>query len=465
MSLGPVAQFSIDLHSPRDAGQSQGAKTTEPRDMGRTQTSAGRDSSNTSLENLCPIKRCLLLLGAIGLLAGAAIGMWLLVKFLTAPLSDQDSSPLQDTESIPICRDAGEDEPIVTMAPRRVSFRINTGNFLLEVQVEGRPGWLLACHERWNLSLGTLICRQLGYLQLTHHKGVNLTDVKVNDTQEFVQIVLNQKSSIEDMWQVRSSCASGRIVALKCSECGMRSRAARIVGGSEAPLGRWPWQASLYLNSKHVCGGSVVARDWIVTAAHCVHNYRQPQVSSWLVFAGMIAHVSVQQQAGAAVEKIIYHPRYDDRSHDYDIALMKLTAPLNFSDTVRAVCLPLYRQDFPHGTHCWISGWGYTRPEHVHIAEMLKEAIVPLISTKKCNSSCMYSGELTPRMLCAGYLDGKVDACQGDSGGPLVCQDELTWRLVGIVSWGTGCAEPNYPGVYTKVAEFLDWIYHIIESH
>ncbi|XP_065426726.1 transmembrane protease serine 5 isoform X2 [Chrysemys picta bellii] len=316
MNLGSVPQFPIDLQSPRDAGQSQRAKTTEPRgEVGRTQTSARHDSANTSLENLCPIKRCLLLLGAIGLLAGAAIGMWLLVKFLTAPLTDQDPSPLQDVESIPICTDAREDEPVITTAPRRVSFRINTGNFLLEVQVEGRPGWLLACHERWNLSLGTLICRQLGYLQLAHHKGVNLTDVKVNDTQEFVQIVPNQKSSIEDVWQVRSSCASGRIVALKCSECSVRSRAARIVGGSDAPLGRWPWQVSLYLNSRHVCGGSMVAHDWIVTAAHCVHNYRQPEV---------------------------YHPRYDDRSHDYDIALMKLTALLNSSgETLLFSRLPL----------------------------------------------------------------------------------------------------------------------------
>ncbi|KAH1175496.1 hypothetical protein KIL84_008370 [Mauremys mutica] len=328
-SLGSVAQFPIDLHSPWDAGQSQGAKTAGPRgEVGRIQTSAGHDSSNTSLENLCPIKKCLLLLGAIGLLAGAAVGMWLLVKFLTAPLSDQDPSPLQDMESIPTCTDAGEDEPVITTAPRR--------------------------------------------------------------------------------------------------ECGLRSRAARIVGGSDAPLGRWPWQVSLYLNSRHVCGGSVVAHDWIVTAAHCVHNYRWPQVSSWLVFAGIIAHVSVPQQAGAAVEKIIYHPHYDDRSHDYDIALMKLTAPLNFSDAVRAVCLPLHHQDFPHGTHCWISGWGYTRPEHVPVAEMLKEAIVPLISTKKCNSSCMYSGELTPRMLCAGYLDGKVDACQLIHIKQLVFEQSLT---------------------------------------
>ncbi len=146
----------------------------------------------------------------------------------------------------------------------------------------------------------------------------------------------------------------------------------------------------------------------------------------------------------------------------------------------------------------------------VHSPDTLKEAPVPIISTKKCNSSCMYNGEITPRMLCAGYTEGKVDACQvrcmfltvpcggvlkiysvllcglllewksgislcesalnsvclplqGDSGGPLVCQDENVWRLVGVVSWGTGCAEPNHPGVYTKVAEFLGWIYEMIE--
>ncbi|XP_044852647.1 transmembrane protease serine 5-like [Mauremys mutica] len=161
------------------------------------------------------------------------------------------------------------------LAPRRRIFQINTGNFSLEVQVEGRPGWLLACHERWNLSLGTLICRQLGYLQLARHKGVNLTDVKVNDTQEFVQIVPNQKSSIEDVWQEQ-------------------------------------------LCFRANCGSEVL-------------RYRRPQVSSWLVFAGIIAHMSVPQQARAVVEKIIHHPRYDDRSHNYDIALMKLRAPLNFS--------------------------------------------------------------------------------------------------------------------------------------
>ncbi|XP_044852870.1 transmembrane protease serine 5-like isoform X1 [Mauremys mutica] len=116
-----------------------------------------------------------------------------------------------------------------------VSFRINTGNFLLEVQVEGRPGWLLACHERWNLSLGTLICRQLGYLQLARHKGVNLTDVKVNDTQELVQIVPNQKSSIEDVWQeqlcFRANCGS-EVLRVRPALQGSPDR-----GGKRRPVG------------------------------------------------------------------------------------------------------------------------------------------------------------------------------------------------------------------------------------
>ncbi|XP_066465447.1 transmembrane protease serine 5 [Eleutherodactylus coqui] len=262
-------------------------------------------------------------------------------------------------------------------------------------------------------------------------------------------------------------CLSGRIVALKCSECGSRSKSTRIIGGRDVALGRWPWQVSLYLNNKHVCGGSIIAQQWIITAAHCVHNYRSPQLSSWSVLSGIVSHSPVvrQQASSSAVEKIIYHRQYDDRTHDYDIALMKLEKSLNYSDSIRPVCLPQYEQDLPSGSECWVSGWGHTHADNTHMPQSLKEARVPLISTKKCNSSCIYDGDITPRMLCAGYLDGKVDACQGDSGGPLVCQTDYTWRLVGVVSWGMGCAEPNRPGVYTKIESFLDWIHKSIEEN
>ncbi|XP_026719526.1 transmembrane protease serine 5-like isoform X4 [Athene cunicularia] len=413
--------------------QSHKSPTAEPRrEARRTRASPAHDSANASLETLCTVRRLLLLLGVAGLLAGTAAGTWLLAKHLKQPQPDQDFTQLQEPAAVPACGDGEEEDPVVRGTPSRVSFRINAANSLLEAQVGGRPGWLLACHERWSLSLGTLLCRQLGYLRMIHQKGVNLTDVKVNDTQEFVQVRPHQEGSLEDLWRVRSSCDSGRIVALKCSECGLRPGTARVVGGTDVSPGRWPWQVSVYHGSQHRCGGSVLARDWIVTAAHCVHSYRQLQASAWLVFAGVITHGSIKQEAGLSVKKIIYHPLYNDNSLDYDIALMKLQVPLNFT---------------------------------AQVTETLKEALVPLIGTKRCNSSCVYAGELTARMLCAGHLRGTVDACQGDSGGPLVCRDGPAWRLVGVVSWGQGCAQPNRPGVYANVAQLLPWIYHVTEIY
>ncbi|XP_069470338.1 transmembrane protease serine 5 [Ambystoma mexicanum] len=466
MSSRTITQFTVAVPADPEGGRTLNARpvgSSKADESSGSPSSEEQDAAKIPLESYCTVKRGLAMIAAIGVLLGAAIGLWFLVNVFLKPLAYQDSVPLQDAEKAASCNDTGNGGDLLD--PRKVSFRINAENYLLEVHMEEKTGWLPACHERWNSSLGTVICRQLGNIRVTHHKGVNVTDIKLNDNQEFVEIAPNQNTGLEHMWQIRGSCVSGRIVALKCSECGTRAKASRVIGGSDAMVGRWPWQVSLYLNSKHVCGGSIVAHQWIVTAAHCVHNYRSPQVSGWSVIAGLVSPAPGRHAAGSTVEKILYHQHYDDRSHDYDIAVMKLNIPLNFSDTVRPVCLPRYNHEFPGGTQCWISGWGYTRADSAQVPETLKEASVPLISSKKCNSSCMYDGEITPRMLCAGYLDGRIDACQGDSGGPLVCQDEYTWRLVGIVSWGMGCAEPNRPGVYTKVAEFLDWIYQIIENN
>ncbi|XP_053308421.1 transmembrane protease serine 5 [Spea bombifrons] len=385
------------------------------------------------------------------------------VQYFMRPHVYQSSVPLQDAEVTARCNDT--DNEVATLPARKVSFRINTETFLLEVQVQDRQEWLPTCHERWNSAWGTYICRHLGFIRLMHHRSVNMTNVSLNQSQEFVQVPPGQTAATEHMWQTRRGCISGHIVGIMCSECGSRSKSSRIIGGSDVVLGRWPWLVSLYLNDRHVCGGSIVAHQWIVTAAHCVHNYRSPQLANWSVYSGIVSHLPMRQNIlVSTVEKIVYHQKYNDRSHDYDIALMKLQIPLNYSDSVRPVCLPQYGREIPAGTECWVAGWGYTHPDSTHVPQSLKEAMVPIISTKKCNSSCIYDGDITPRMLCAGYLDGKVDACQGDSGGPLVCQIDYKWRLVGVVSWGMGCAEPNHPGVYTKIASFLDWIHNIIED-
>ncbi|XP_064338127.1 transmembrane protease serine 5 isoform X1 [Camelus dromedarius] len=271
-----------------------------------------------------------------------------------------------------------------------VSFRINTEDFFLEVQVRARPGWLLVCHEGWSSALGVRICRSLGHLRLTHDKAVNLSDIRLNSSREFAQLSPRLEGLLEEVWQP---------------------------------------------------------------------SFRLSRLSSWRVHVGLVSHSTVRPHQGALVERIIAHPLYSAQTHDYDVALLQLRTPLHFSDTVGAVCLPAEDQDFPRGSQCWVSGWGHTDPSHTHSSDMLQDTMVPLLSTQLCNSSCVYSGALTPRMLCAGYLDGRADACQGDSGGPLVCLDGGTWRLVGVVSWGHGCAEPNHPGVYAKIAEFLDWIH------
>ncbi|XP_061638086.1 transmembrane protease serine 5 isoform X2 [Phyllopteryx taeniolatus] len=381
--------------------------------------SEGVQSSLKGFQNTTHAHRLVRLVAAVcalGLLGGLAVGVWLLVKFLLRPSSPHSAVGLGDTKETAFCNVTDE----VSIAdPRKVFYRISPENSLLEIQLGKVPTWLPVCYERWNSSLGTLVCRQLGYLRLTKHKGVNLTDIGPNYTEGFLQITSEERGTLENMWQFKRSCITDKVIALQCFECGTRAKLPRIIGGVEATLGRWPWQVSLYYSNRHTCGGSIITSQWIVTAAHCVHNYRLPQVSSWAVYTGVVTRnlAKMMERTGHTVEKIVYNKNYNHVSHDSDIAMMKLWNPLNFSETVRPVCLPQYDYDPPGGTQCWISGWGYTQPDGVHSSDTLKEAAIPIIGNNKCNSSCMYNGEITPRMLCAGYTEGKVDACQVGSGG------------------------------------------------
>ncbi|MBN3321672.1 ST14 protein, partial [Atractosteus spatula] len=252
------------------------------------------------------------------------------------------------------------------------------------------------------------------------------------------------------------------------SDCGVRpGLRGRVVGGQGARAGEWPWQASLHFHRRgHVCGAAVVGGRWLLSAAHCFQDSAALRFSSpwlWMALLG-----SCSRQGGDtgsvthAVKRILTHGRYDASSLDYDLALLELATPLEYSGTVRAVCLPPAAHQFSVGQSCFVTGWGLLE-EDGSLSLMLQKAEVQIINQTVCNK---YLGNsLTARMLCAGYLTGRVDACQGDSGGPLVCQ-ALTgqWFLAGVVSWGEGCGRWHRPGVYTRLTEFRDWIQEQMES-
>ncbi|XP_026515487.1 transmembrane protease serine 9 [Terrapene carolina triunguis] len=249
------------------------------------------------------------------------------------------------------------------------------------------------------------------------------------------------------------------------SDCGSRptmQTAHRIVGGTEASRGEFPWQVSLRENNEHFCGATILTEKWLVSAAHCFNEFQDPAV--WVAYMGTISlSGSDSSTVKAGVGRIIPHPSYNTDTADFDVAVLELDSPVPFNKYIQPACLPGPGHHFPAGRKCLISGWGYLKEDFLVKPETLQKATVELLDQALCAS--LYSHTLTDRMMCAGYLEGKIDSCQGDSGGPLVCEEPSgKFFLAGIVSWGIGCAEAKRPGVYARVTQLRDWILDAIST-
>ncbi|XP_013115625.2 trypsin alpha-3-like [Stomoxys calcitrans] len=221
----------------------------------------------------------------------------------------------------------------------------------------------------------------------------------------------------------------------------------RIVGGRPISINRVPWQLALYDGGYFICGASIISRDWVLTAAHCVEgggNFAVRAGSTYVNRGGQIRYANA----------VIIHSRYNSRTFNYDIALLRVRQSFRITPNVRPIPLAKRNRSLPD--RFFVSGWGRTR-ENGQTSNRLRGVTIAKITRPRCQRQYAPVGiGITVNMICA--TSPQKDACQGDSGGPLV-----NGRIqYGIVSYGIGCARPNYPGVYTNLRRLNQWVRSVI---
>ncbi|XP_038046726.1 serine protease 33-like [Patiria miniata] len=282
------------------------------------------------------------------------------------------------------------------------------------------------------------------------------------------------------------------------SEYAERRIFGRISGGTDAAEGQWPWQVALFCHRncrrcepRFFCGGSLIARNWVLSAAHC---FEKCPWSAIRVYTGIRnkSRSALRLLDPALVysldgdDALIKHEAFNS-DLDNDIAVLRLSRDVMLSSGIRPICMPklamkeraLYS---PHGEPPYVAGWGTTQPydygnlcfdRYRPTSSLLQYLVIPVRSNSECRDSFINHYECTsvsaykPAIaFCAGVPEGGVDACTGDSGGPVMRQMTVAdgskrWVQIGIVSWGEGCAVEGRYGIYTRLSAYTDWI----ESH
>ncbi|TSK22608.1 Neurotrypsin [Bagarius yarrelli] len=355
------------------------------------------------------------------------------------------------------------------------------------VEVFINSEWGSVCDDGWNDVNAAVVCRQLGFVGVSKGRSmayfgegqgpIHLDNVRCVGTESSLGECLAD-------WSDKHNCRHNEDAGVICDymsqpvadsttatqSCGLRPntqrRRRRIVGGDKSLRGDWPWQVSLWLKSQSkrnhpLCGATLINSCWIITAAHCFKRFGSNPSRYVLKLGDYHTEERDDFERTLSPERIIIHKKYLSQGWEYDIALVRLKGTaencVSFNPHTNAACLPANGdKTTKRPAACVITGWGVTDSEY---SRTLLQAWLPLLPSWKCKKR--YGSRFTGRMLCAGSLSNhrRVDSCQGDSGGPLVCQGEGgRWTLTGVISWGHGCGNPSYPGVYTRVSRFLKWI-------
>ncbi|XP_058517012.1 chymotrypsin-like elastase family member 3B [Ochotona princeps] len=234
----------------------------------------------------------------------------------------------------------------------------------------------------------------------------------------------------------------------------------RVVNGEDAEPNSWPWQALLQYKASggwsFTCGGTLIGCCWVMTAAHCVVSGGTYRV----VLGEHDRSVTSGHEQTITVEKVFVHPQYDDNdvSKGYDIALLKLSECANKTDEVKPAPLPPPGYILPHGTECYVTGWGRLSTGG-QLPSKLQQGLLPVVDYEHCSQRDWWGSTVKETMVCAGGYE--VSSCNGDSGGPLNCPGvNCKWEVNGIVSFGSarGCNTEKKPSVFTRVSAYIDWI-------
>ncbi|CAM4575547.1 chymotrypsin-like elastase family member 2A [Lepidochelys kempii] len=256
--------------------------------------------------------------------------------------------------------------------------------------------------------------------------------------------------------------------ALSCGNPAYPPLLNRVVGGDDARPFSWPWQVSLQYSSSgnwyHTCGGTLIAPNWVMTAAHCISSSL-----TYRVFLGKFNLKATEQGSiAASPEKIIVHEGWNPNrvANGNDIALIKLSQSVALSNQIQPACLPPANSLLASGVICYVTGWGrlYTNGA---LPDKLQQGPLPVIVYATCSLPSWWGSTVKHTMVCAGG-DGVISSCNGDSGGPLNCRGaDGKWEVHGIVSFGSalGCNYYRKPSVFTRVSAFNNWIATVMANN
>uniref|UniRef100_A0A0K2UTX6 Peptidase S1 domain-containing protein n=1 Tax=Lepeophtheirus salmonis TaxID=72036 RepID=A0A0K2UTX6_LEPSM len=242
----------------------------------------------------------------------------------------------------------------------------------------------------------------------------------------------------------------------------------RIVGGSEAGFGNFPWQALIRIGTSR-CGGALISPYYVVTAGHCINSAKASSIRVYLGEYTLYRRIEPLPREKYGVSEIELHPyyRFTPQADRYDVALLRLNTRVNYQPHISPICLPLKNEVYKEGTIGTVAGWGALSPTSTIRPNKLQAVDVQIINSDRCEMWHRQKGihvRIFSDMFCAGYKEGKRDACQGDSGGPLVVKDirKGRWVLIGLVSAGYSCAKAGQPGIYHQISKTSDWISYYI---